>query len=348
MKPKWVALGSIATVTSGGTPSRNVARYWGGSIPWIKTAQIQNCRIGEPDMDEWITPDAVAESSARMIPAGSILMAMYGQGKTRGQVAILDIDATVNQACAAIMVRDRVDRDYVFQQLLFRYEAIRALSNTGSQENLNADLIRQIAFPLPALDVQRTIGRLAGEWDMAIETSERLIAAKEQHFADLIDRLIVRRARSDPAFPFEPLHRIADRVQGKPDDNTLPLLTISSASGFVRQADKYSRYMAGESAKTYTLLRRGEFAYNKGNSLRFEFGCVFPLLDYDAALVPSVYVSFRLREGVHPAYLQHVFAADYLKPQLRALVKTGVRNNGPCLSGCHRHPLDVVDLDLLA
>ena len=117
-------------------------------------------------------------------------------------------------------------------------------------------------------------------------------------------------------------------MQRQSDGADYPLLTISSASGFVRQEDKYSRYMAGESAKTYTLLKRGEFAYNKGNSLRYEFGCVYPLQGYDAALVPSIYVSFRLREGVSPTYLQHVFAADYLKPQLRALVKTGVRNNG--------------------
>lgn len=86
--------------------------------------------------------------------------------------------------------------------------------------------------------------------------------------------------------------------------------------------------MAGESAKTYTLLRAGEFSYNKGNSKRYEFGCVFQLQNYDAALVPSVYVSFRLHDSVCSAFMRHLFIADYLKPQLRALVKTGVRNNG--------------------
>lgn len=86
--------------------------------------------------------------------------------------------------------------------------------------------------------------------------------------------------------------------------------------------------MAGESAKTYTLLRAGEFSYNKGNSKRYEFGCVFQLQDFDAALVPSVYVSFRLHDSVSASYMRHLFGADYLKPQLRALVRTGVRNNG--------------------
>ncbi len=220
-----------------------------------------------------------------------------------------------------------------FLALVLQTDAIRnhlllAGGGNGNIANLSQGLLRQLRVPLPPLDTQCAITRIVSEWDAAVEKTKRLIAAKLQRFSGLIDRLVFRRSRVDAAFRLEPLDRIAERVQRQTDGGTFPLLTISSAAGFVRQDDKYSRYMAGESAKTYTLLRRGEFAYNKGNSLRYEFGCVFPLLDYDAALVPSVYVSFRLREGVNAAYLQHVFAADYLKPQLRALVKTGVRNNG--------------------
>lgn len=328
MKHKTTPLGSIATITSGGTPDRKNAAYWNGDIPWVKTAQIQNKAITAADIDEWITAEGLSESSARMIPRGTILMAMYGQGKTRGQVAILDIDATINQACAAILLKDGVERDYVFQQLRYRYDAIRALSNTGSQENLNADLIREITFPLPPLDEQRKIACLLKDWDTIIDTTEHLIDAKERRYAGLIDQLIIRQARRDKTWSHKHIKGIADRVQRQSDGGDYPLLTISSASGFVRQEEKYSRYMAGESAKTYTVLKRGEFAYNKGNSLRYEFGCVFQLLDYDAALVPSVYVSFRLHDSVSDAYMRHLFAADYLKPQLRALVKTGVRNNG--------------------
>jgi len=86
--------------------------------------------------------------------------------------------------------------------------------------------------------------------------------------------------------------------------------------------------MAGKSVEDYILLRRGEFAYNKGNSQRFQFGCIFKLNDYDEALVPHVYVCFKLHDEIDPVYLGHVFESDYLKHQLGALVKTGVRNNG--------------------
>jgi type I restriction enzyme S subunit len=192
MKHKTMPLGSIAIITSGGTPDRKNSEYWNGDIPWVKTAQIQNKVITGADIDEWITAKGLSESSAKMIPRGTILMAMYGQGKTRGQVAVLGIDAAINQACAAILLKDGVDRDYVFQQLRYRYDAIRALSNMGSQENLNADLIREIAFPIPLLDDQRRIAGLLKDWDTAIETTERLIAAKERHYTHELSRLISR------------------------------------------------------------------------------------------------------------------------------------------------------------
>lgn len=103
-----------------------------------------------------------------MVPKGTILMAMYGQGKTRGQVAILDLDATINQACAAIELRKGASRDFVYQQLMFRYNSIRALSNTGSQENLSAGLIREIGFPTPPLPEQTAIADILSTWDEAI------------------------------------------------------------------------------------------------------------------------------------------------------------------------------------
>lgn len=270
MTPKWVALGSIAAITSGGTPSRKVARYWGGSIPWIKTAQIQNCRIGDTDVDEWITPDAVAESSARMVPAGSILMAMYGQGKTRGQVAILDIDATVNQACAAIVLRESVDRDYVFQQLLFRYEAIRALSNAGSQENLNADLIRQIAFPLPALHVQRAIAQLADEWDKAIDKTERLIAAKRRILDHIRHKLFVEGAEG-----WRP-RKLAQvlREHGGTSSGIEPVYSVSVHKGLIDQIEHLGRSFAASDTSHYNLVRPGDVVYTKSPTGDFPYGVV--------------------------------------------------------------------------
>lgn len=323
-----VRLGEIAEIVSGGTPSRNQPAYWGGRIPWVKTTQIQNGIIQQSDVDEWITEEGLKNSSAKMIPEGTILMAMYGQGKTRGQVAILGLSATINQACAAIQLKDVADRDFVFQQLLFHYKSIRGLSNSGSQENLSAGLIREISFHLPGIHLQRAIATLLTTWDSAIEKTERLIEAKEKRFSWLLAHVLHVPVQSSKQWQCFRICEIADRVQRKSDGGDYPILTISSSSGFISQDEKYSRFMAGKSLENYTLLQRGEFAYNKGNSLRYQFGCIFQLQDYKEALVPHVYVCFKLRDGVESGFLSYVFQSDYLKQQLGAIVNSGVRNNG--------------------
>jgi len=139
---KETTLGKIAKIVSGGTPSRAKPEYWGGDVPWVKTASINYQTILSGD--EYLTQEGLKSSSTRMIPKGTILMAMYGQGKTRGQVGRLGIEAAINQACAALLLKDGVNRDFVYCQLVFQYSNIRNLSNSGNQDNLNASLIRSI------------------------------------------------------------------------------------------------------------------------------------------------------------------------------------------------------------
>jgi type I restriction enzyme S subunit len=93
-------LGDVAKIVSGGTPSRKKTEYWNGKIPWVKTGEVNYNIITKTN--EKISELGLENSSTRFIPSGTLLMAMYGQGITRGRVAILGIDATINQACAAI------------------------------------------------------------------------------------------------------------------------------------------------------------------------------------------------------------------------------------------------------
>ncbi|MBM3146276.1 MAG: restriction endonuclease subunit S [Actinobacteria bacterium] len=185
-----VRLGEVAKIVSGGTPSRANPAYWGGDIPWVKTANIRNGRIGIDDIDERITEDGLKRSSARIVPAGTILMAMYGQGGTRGRVSVLGVDAAINQACAAICVVDGIDPDYVFQALRHQYDAIRRMSNTGSQENLSTDLLRQIALPLPELRKQRKVAQVLMTWDDAVQSAEALAGHLQSRRDAVLRRLL--------------------------------------------------------------------------------------------------------------------------------------------------------------
>ncbi|CAG1021491.1 partial Type-1 restriction enzyme EcoKI specificity protein, partial [Patescibacteria group bacterium] len=155
----------IAKVTSGGTPSRDVPSFWDGTIPWIRTTDVQNCKINETDVQEFITEEGLKNSSAKYVPKNTILLAMIGQGKTRGQVAILKFKATTNQNCAAIIYDDNQYPEYHFNYLLSQYQNIRNLSNSAGQSNLSAGLIKPIKVPVPPLAEQEKIAEILTTWD---------------------------------------------------------------------------------------------------------------------------------------------------------------------------------------
>jgi len=331
---KLSTIGEISNVSSGGTPSRKNGSYWNGNIPWVTTAEVKFKVV--TDAAERITEEGLANSSAKLFPVDTILMAMYGQGKTRGQVAKLGIEACTNQACAAIVLHSGYEVDYYYQFLVSQYEKIREMANSGGQENLSGGIVKSIQVPVPPLAEQKKIAKILSTWDNAITTTEQLLTNSQKQKKALMQQLLTGKKRllnKDGVrfcgdWKFQSISQISKRIQRKSDGEDHPILTISSLSGFVRQDERYSRYMAGESVRNYVLLKKGEFAYNKGNSKSYEFGCIFDLDSYETGLVPHVYVCFGLNQGLSHRYFKYLFEADYLKPQLGALVNTGVRNNG--------------------
>lgn len=321
-----VKLDSIAIRGSGHTPSQRHPEYWNGGVKWVSLADssVLDKRYIH-DTAKKISALGLRHSSAVLHPKGTVIVSRdAGVGKS----AILGEEMAVSQHFIAWQCDEkRLHSEYLYQWLQSHKQEFERIAVGSTVKTIGLGYFEKVRIPLPPISTQVKNAEIFATWDAAIEKTERLIAAKERHFSALVRRLITSRAVTVTLRHF-PIHEIAERVQRQSDGGDYPLLTISSASGFVLQEEKYSRYMAGESAKTYTLLRAGEFSYNKGNSLRYEFGCIFQLQGCEAALVPSVYVSFRLHDSVNAAYIRHLFAADYLKPQLRTLVRTGVRNNG--------------------
>jgi len=151
-------LGRLCRVTSGGTPSRQNPEYWNGGIPWVKTGEINYQDITATE--ETISQAGVASSSAKLVPAGSVLMAMYGQGATRGRVAVLGVEATLNQACLAILPEEGLGSRFLFHVLAARYDALRTLGHEGTQKNLNAALVKDVVIPVPSPDEQAQVVQL--------------------------------------------------------------------------------------------------------------------------------------------------------------------------------------------
>ena len=169
-------IADFASVGSGGTPSREIAAYWGGSIPWITTSQIDFGVIAEAD--QFITEEGLRNSAAKLLPVGTLLMALYGQGKTRGKVGVLGIAATTNQACASIALQEGVSQEFILHYLTSRYEEIRNSSNSGSQENLNGNIVKGIPVAFPPSPEQRAIARALSDVDALLASLDQVIAKK--------------------------------------------------------------------------------------------------------------------------------------------------------------------------
>ena len=152
----WCRLGEITKVKVGSTPSRNEPKFWKGNIPWVSSGEVANNFIF--DTRERITQEGFENTSLIIYPKGSVLVAMIGQGKTRGQTAILKIDATTNQNVAGMIIQHNyLISEYLWYFFLSRYETTRVGASGGNQPALNGIKISNTIFPLPPLNEQEQI-----------------------------------------------------------------------------------------------------------------------------------------------------------------------------------------------
>jgi type I restriction enzyme S subunit len=180
---KRVKIGDVAEVKNGTTPRRKRKDYWLGDIPWLPTGKVNERFIRAAD--EFITKKALAECSLSIIPANSVLIAMIGQGLTRGKAARLEIDACINQNFGAVIPTERADSWFLFYQLETFYEYLRAWSHGTNQHALNCNIIREFPIWLPPIERQREIVIEFRNVDSAIQSSKKQLNLSDLLFASL-------------------------------------------------------------------------------------------------------------------------------------------------------------------
>lgn len=177
----WIRLENIAEWGSGGTPSRKRKEYYNGNIPWIKTGELNNGYIF--NSEEKITELGLKNSSAKLYPINTVIIAMYGA--TIGKVGILSIEATTNQACACAIVYKNILFKYVFHYLIYQKEAFINKSKGGAQPNLSQEIIKKHEIPLPPIKEQQRIVNIIEslfvKLDRAKELIENTLAQFEQN-----------------------------------------------------------------------------------------------------------------------------------------------------------------------
>ena len=170
----WVAtsLGEAFEVCIGATPSRAKPEYWGGDIPWVSSGEVAFCRIRSSR--ERITPAGLQNTSTALHPAGTVLIGMIGEGKTRGQVAILDIAASNNQNSAAIRIPPKNSvPEFVYYFLYGKYESNRRAASGNNQPALNKSRVKAMSIPLPPLAEQE---RIVAEVERRLSVADALEA----------------------------------------------------------------------------------------------------------------------------------------------------------------------------
>lgn len=294
-------------------------------VPFVQTRDI-GTPLSASQLNH--TSPAIAATYRRSeIREDDLLVALRGD---IGSTAVVPKDlsgANISRGVARLRVSRSAFAPYVLQVLQSGSvrRAINRASRGSTLREISIASLRAIELPLPPLPEQHRIAETLRTWDDAIHQLDTVRAKTRIRHSALASRLTVPPLHD--AWPEARLADIATRITRRHDGKEHEVMTIASRTGFVSQSSKYVRDMAGKSLETYTLLRQGEFAYNKGNSTAYPQGCIYPL-DQPSALVPSVYVSFALDDSLNHRFYAHFFASGNLNPQLAQRITSSVRGNG--------------------
>ncbi|RBG69837.1 type I restriction endonuclease subunit S, partial [Xanthomonas oryzae pv. oryzae] len=198
LPPTWQAtqIGIVFDVFVGATPARDRTDFWKGSISWVSSAEVAFCRIRSTK--EKITEAGYSATSTNLHPSGTVMLAMIGQGKTRGQPAILAIDACHNQNTAALRVHDEYGvPEYLYYYLWGKYEETRRFGGGNNQQALNKKSVQSLPFPLAPLAEQTEIIRRVEQLFAYADQLEAKVAAAQQRIDALTQSLLAKAFRGE-------------------------------------------------------------------------------------------------------------------------------------------------------
>lgn len=321
-----VKLGEIARITSGGTPNRKEPLYWNGNIPWITTSEIKFGTI--TSSQETISDLGLKKSSAKLFKPGTLLMAMYGQGVTRGKVAKLGIEATTNQACAAISpIQD--DPNFLFYFLMKEYQNIRNLSNDGGQKNLSLGLIKTLKISMPPFEEQVKLVKIIETWDKYLEILRKIINKKILIRKSLFQRLILCEFRL-PGFSSkweyryfkDILHEHKEKSTGSEE-----VYSVSVNKGLVNQIEHLGRSFSAKDTSNYNLVKYGDIVYTKSPTGDFPLGIIKQSKVNKNVIVSPLYGVFTPESFSLGVILDMFFRSPTnVKNYLSPIVQKGAKN----------------------
>ena len=279
----WTYLSCVAQWGSGGTPSRKILAYYDGEISWIKTGELNDELIYESE--EHISSEAIANSSAKLFPIHTVIIAMYGA--TIGKVGILEIEAATNQACACAVSSTAIDYKYLFYYAKSQKEAFIKKGKGGAQPNISQEIIKTHEIPLPPLPEQHRIVNciesLFAKLDEAKEKAQAVVDGVELRKSAILHKAftgeLTERWRKEHGIGMESWVRavLIDVLKEKPRNGYSPKpvnyvtpyksMTLSATTSGVFK-DEYFKYVDETIPEdSYLWLKPGDILIQRANSL---------------------------------------------------------------------------------
>jgi type I restriction enzyme, S subunit len=335
----WIIekIGNFTEVRTGGTPSKQNPEYWGGDIKWMSSGEVNLKRIR--DVSGRITKKGLENSNARYLPKGTVMIALNGQGKTRGTVAILETEVTCNQSLAGFLPSEKHEPYYLFYNLESRYKEIRGLTGDGARTGLNLAILRELEVPLPPIKEQRKIAAILSSVDEAIEKTEAIIEQTEKVKKGLMQQLLTKgightkfkktKIGDIPEqWEIRKLNQVSTRITEKNKGKTDRVLTISGLHGLVSQTEYFNKSVASKNIDGYYYLKKGDFAYNKSYSDGYPLGAIKMLERYPDGVVSTLYICFRINENMCKDYFRYYFESNLWNSEVSAIAPEGGRSHG--------------------
>lgn len=184
-------IGDITEIKTGGTPSKDNEEYWSnGNIPWMVSGDINKKIVRE--VNGKITNLGMEKSAAKLLPPKTVMIALNGQGKTKGTVAYLETEVTCNQSLAGFIPNDKYNSKYLYYNLQSRYLEIRNLVGDEARNGLSLGLLRDIYVPLPSYEEQQKIAEILSTVDSQIDYTDKLIEKTKELKKGLMQRLLTK------------------------------------------------------------------------------------------------------------------------------------------------------------
>lgn len=323
-------LGDIADITSGTTPLRSNSKYYNnGVIPWVKTTDLNNGTLYETE--EKVSIEAVEKTSLKMLPKGTVLVAMYGGFRQIGRTALLGIDATINQALSALMCKSSVTSPFVLAWLNCRVNYWKRLAASSRKDpNITGNEVAKFPILIPSKEEQNSIVEVLGLWDTAIEKQSKLIEKFKLRKRALMQQLLTGKKRL-PGCSGEwkrvSLKSFATEVSVKNKKNKdYNVLSCTKYDGLVPSLEYFGKQIYSNDLGNYKIVPMHHFAYATNH---IEEGSIGYQSKYEYGLISPMYTVFKTdKDVIDDIFLFAVLKSHHLTYLYQSMMEGSINRRG--------------------